>query len=169
MDQSKPEQDWPGEDDLEAVSAGNPKAWRNTGNGVGHYREAAEMRVAENDSINAAAVSMCEAFGISTTDPSNATYLEHAQYLALAMQVYIDRNPETLDAWRGPGWAGNLLSLHGKALRLMNSLWWTKPDTIARSEKPIDNAMDTVNYAVFFARCYDAGDERGGPQTFKRS
>lgn len=139
----------------------------NVKNATKGYREAAQMREEEDETIRNAAEALCLAFDIDVESPDSETYREHAYWLALAMQVYTDRNPETHDAWRGPGWLGNLLALHGKVLRLMNSLYWVRPATLARSEKPLDNAMDALNYAVFFARCYDEGDERGGPQSLR--
>lgn len=130
----------------------------------GGYREAGQMAVEEKEKLGRLAEEICEEMELN-----HETYREHARYLLLAMQVYADRNPETHDAWRGPGYLGNLLAVYGKILRLMNSLYWVARDQmISRSEKPIDNAMDIINYAVFFARCYDAGEERGGPQSFHR-
>ena len=87
------------------------------------------------------------------------TYIEQAKCFATAMILYQERNDEVHDAWRAVGFLGNLLTLYGKVVRLMKSLWWHR--AAGNSEKPLDNAVDALNYAAFFMRGYMDHDERG--------
>jgi hypothetical protein len=120
------------------------------------YREAAALIKDEEERIREAAILLCTELGIE----GDNTYVEQAKVFISALLLYHDRNQETKDAWKAVGFLGNLMSFHGKSLRLMNSLWWiSNPE--GRSEKPIDNALDGINYAAFFTRAYVADDERG--------
>lgn len=118
------------------------------------YRDAFKMSTEEAGDIHLAAKAMCESLGYN-----ESTDFDQAHVLVLAMVMFHDRNAEVHDAWRRVGWAGNLLTLYGKVVRLMNGLWWSRSE--GRSEKPIDNAIDAINYSAFFVRLYQDNDERG--------
>lgn len=121
------------------------------------YRDASKLLEEEKESIDTAARSLCEQMGWE----DESTY-EHAYALVLATAMFHDRNQEVHDAWKSVGFLGNLLTLYGKIIRLMNGLWWTKSE--GRSEKPVDNAIDAINYTVFFLRCWWDENERGTPR-----
>jgi hypothetical protein len=122
-----------------------------SGNG---YRSAEFIWRDDTGRIRLAASEMCHALGLE-----DETYFEQAECFAAALILMHERNEEVHDAWRAVGYLGQLLALHGKATRLMNNLWWHKSK--GRSENPLDNAVDALNYAAFFMRCWLAGDERG--------
>ena len=129
-----------------------------TGN---RYRDAAGILAEEKEKISKGAIALVDAMGIDVAKGSNETYIEHAELLALALQMYYDRNQEVHDAWERVGYLGNLLTLYGKVLRLMNSLWWKPEGSGQRTEKSIDNAIDAINYSIFLIRGVRAGNERG--------
>lgn len=118
------------------------------------YRSAEFIIRDEREMIEAAASGMCLQLGLK-----DDTYLIQAECFATALILMHERNEEVHDAWRAVGYLGQLLALYGKATRLMNNLWWHKSK--GRSENPLDNAVDALNYAAFFMRCWLAGDERG--------
>jgi hypothetical protein len=119
------------------------------------YRDAGQLREERWTEIQAAAEWLCQELGIE-----GDTYREHAGDLITALLMYHDRNQEVHDAWRIFGYEGSLIVAYGKVIRLMNALWWNRPSN-GRSEKPIDNAIDALNYVVFFIRLYRRDDARG--------
>lgn len=122
------------------------------------YREGPEIVKEKHEEIDACASTMLDALEI----PQTSTNYAQARVFAMALVLYNERNEITPDAWESAGYLGNLLALKGKVNRMMASLWY-KVAPNGNTEKPIDNALDAINYAAFFARLYEAGDERGKP------
>jgi hypothetical protein len=89
----------------------------------------------------------------------SASLYNQARYMAVALVVMQDRQKQYgADSWRMIGWKGHLLRMWDKVVRLMNGHWW---GTAVADEKPIDNAVDMINHAIFFARAYAQGLETG--------
>ncbi len=125
------------------------------------YRDAAVVLRERADEINNAADAMCKALGLEED-----TYYEQARMLALSLAVNGERNAGVHDAWRGVGFIGNLLTLHGKIVRLMNSLFWNNGQADLANEKPLDNAIDAMVYCGFFSRLYIDKNSHGAPPVF---
>lgn len=124
------------------------------------YREAHEIGKKEYESIEGAARAMMGNLGLEADRPANATVLAQARILATALELFIERNAITPDAWKSAGYLGNLLNASGKMTRLMANLWYRVGGN-GRTEKPIDNAFDGITYLAFFIRQYEEGNERG--------
>lgn len=122
------------------------------------YREASEIRKQWSEHIIRAAELACQTMEMELSPPN----IEQAIILMTALKLFEERNAITPDAWKSAGYLGNLLALKGKVNRMMASLWY-KVAPNGNIEKPIDNALDAINYAAFFARLYETGDERGTP------
>jgi hypothetical protein len=126
------------------------------------YRESSQIISANHRQIEDCAQEMLIVLNVDSGGQEFDTLWQHARMLAAALVLYRERNEVTPDAWKSAGYLGNLLALKGKVNRLMASLWY-KVAPNGNTEKPIDNALDAINYAAFFARLYEAGDERGKP------
>jgi hypothetical protein len=125
----------------------------------GVYRDLADVYHQENDRI----VSIADELVADITGRGGEypeTYKGVAEFFVANLMLLYERNEMAHDAWRATGWAGNLMTLWGKAKRLMNNLWWF-PNSDVRREKPLDHFGDTAIYAAFTAMLWMAGDERG--------
>jgi len=126
------------------------------------YREGTEILKSRHVEIEGAARALMGNFSLDADKDQNESAWFQARMLTAAFALYLERDEVTPDAWKSAGYLGNLLALKGKVNRLMASLWY-KVAPNGNAEKPIDNALDAINYAAFFARLYEAGDERGKP------
>lgn len=126
------------------------------------YREGPEIVEEHHLDIERCATEILITLGIDSGDPMYDSVWAQARVFVSALVLYRERNAITPDAWKSAGYLGNLLALKGKVNRMMASLWY-KVAPNGNTEKPIDNALDAINYAAFFARLYEAGDERGKP------
>jgi len=120
------------------------------------YRQAEDIIKARKIDLDKAALAMVDALGAEPTE----TNVDQAKVLASAMAVFLERNQAANETWRTAGYLGAVLAIYNKATRLMNGLWYK----LENCDKPIDNAIDAINYVVFFARCYEAGDATGAPR-----
>ena len=123
------------------------------------YRDLADVFAQEEPKIKSIADELvADVTGRSGVYPE--TYHGVAEFFVANLILLFERNEMAHDAWRATGWAGNLMTLWGKAKRLMNNLWWF-PESDSRKEKPLDHLGDTAIYSAFTAILWMAGDERG--------
>lgn len=125
----------------------------------GVYRDLADVYHQEGDRI----VSIADELVADITGRGGEyqeTYKGVAEFFVANLILLYERNEMAHDAWRATGWAGNLMTLWGKAKRLMNNMWWF-PESDVRREKPLDHFGDTAIYSAFTALLWMSGDERG--------
>jgi hypothetical protein len=97
----------------------------------------------------------------------NADNVTHFGVLMQALQTYDQRSRVYGQAWQQYGALANLLQVARKADRLM-AVWWTEEEEYvgkgkasAMHKDALDDALDLLNYCVFFMRLARAGDLTG--------
>lgn len=106
---------------------------------------------------------LMEHFGIPCTLDNNLQLITMLE----ALTVYSSRTAAYGQAWQQYGAMANLLSVARKTDRLM-SLWFTDGDAVLYDEPVVhkdamDDALDLLNYTVFFMRCVRARNFTGAP------
>jgi len=93
---------------------------------------------------------------------SNVAFLDEQLAVILeALEVYRQRSVSYGEVWRQYGATGNLLQAARKVDRLME-MWWHNPDGAAALQKDaLDDAIDAINYLVFFIRLAREGNLTG--------
>jgi hypothetical protein len=103
-----------------------------------------------------------EHFGIDSTADNNWQLLTCLE----AVKVYSDRTRAYGQVWQQYGALANLLNAARKADRLM-AVWWTEEEEYVGNGQPVlhkdamDDAIDLINYTVFFMRAARAGNLMG--------
>ena len=78
--------------------------------------------------------------------------LEHLEVLMEVMALYESRTEAYGQIWKQYGALSNLLSAARKTDRAMET-WWHNPGAAPLMHKDsLDDALDTVNYLIFFIR-----------------
>lgn len=94
----------------------------------------------------------------------NANNLDHFMVLMEALQTFAERERNYNGVWRQYGALSNLLRSATKIDRLME-VWWHNPDGAGALHKDgLDDAVDLINYAVFFMRTARDGNLFGSPR-----
>lgn len=76
-----------------------------------------------------------------------------------SMRLFEERNKKYGDLWKEYGWRGNLLHVQSKAARV-RKVWWDQA-TQPPGDQDLDDAFDLINYAAFFIRNVEEGNELG--------
>lgn len=84
---------------------------------------------------------------------------EQLTVLLDAFLIFRERNARYHDVWQQSGWRGSLYDLRKKVTRLWATFWQGKPSDAQRAD--VDDALDTINYAVFFIRNMRQNNEYG--------
>jgi len=91
-------------------------------------------------------------YGLTETNVQQmVVYLE-------AFELFVQRNSTYEDLWKDYGWMDTLTHLRSKSMRLVRKFWRESPST---DKILLDDAMDLINYAVFFVRNFRAGNKWG--------
>lgn len=93
---------------------------------------------------------------------------EHLGVLLEAMDLYVERSEAYGQVWKQYGALNNLVRLATKVDRLMK-VWWHNvtsskaghPSAIHKSN--LDDALDAINYDIFFVRAARLGNFTGAP------
>jgi len=82
--------------------------------------------------------------------------VDQVKFMLQAMAKFDERNARYNDLWQQGGVQDSAHHAKSKALRLM---WATDPDTQGNMTDAdlVDDAIDLINYAVFFLRNLEAG------------
>lgn len=92
---------------------------------------------------------MLELHGIAYNEETSA----HMRLMLECVRVYDSRAKSYGEVWKQYGALSNLLSVARKVDRLMGSWWFRgKGVTPALHKDSLDDAVDLVNYALFFMR-----------------
>jgi hypothetical protein len=78
-----------------------------------------------------------------------ATDRAQGEVLIEALEIFLERNAKRADLWKQFGWQDSALHLRSKALRIALAL---EKDLDIDPEDVLDDAIDIINYAVFFVR-----------------
>ncbi len=86
----------------------------------------------------------------------------HFAYLMKALKIHNERARGYGSSWKDLGGLSNLLQMIGKTNRL-KKLWWTSGGTVPEGflGDPLDDAIDIINYSIFFVRCVEEGNLYG--------
>lgn len=100
-----------------------------------------------------------EGFGIEATPDVEEQFI----ILLTALKIYSDRGKIYGDTWTTYGALNNLLRAATKVDRSME-IWWhdqSENNNPLMHKDNLDDAIDAVNYLVFFIRCVRAGNITG--------
>jgi hypothetical protein len=96
----------------------------------------------------------------SESNEENNRNFQHLMVLLEVFELYLERNGRYNDEWRVTGWRGALFELRKKVSRVWRVFWkgtGSKPEHIL-----YDDALDAINFIVFFIRLHrEAGPEWG--------
>lgn len=110
----------------------------------------------EKDGYDTAVALLLDAIGVPDTETNRA----QLQIMLIALQVFSERDPKYHDLWKRRGWLGSLMHIDSKAARLMETFWKGTPGRMPMPDD-VDDAIDLINYAVFFIRNLQANNEKG--------
>lgn len=88
------------------------------------------------------------AFGIGNTEEAH----RQLEVMVDAVRVYDERSSVYGQLWKQYGALSNLLSAARKTDRLMAEWWFTDGAPPAMHKDALDDAVDLLNYTVFFMR-----------------
>jgi len=86
--------------------------------------------------------------------------IEHFRVLLQALHKFSERETSYAGAWKDLGAKNNLARAYTKALRLINTFWKRDDHPAAPNMEQLDDAIDLINYAVFFVRQARVGEWR---------
>lgn len=95
--------------------------------------------------------------------PDTEDNLEQLLVLAECLVIYSSRDGVYGAAWRQYGAVSNVLSMARKVDRVMNE-WWSsllRGEVSDRDGEELDDAVDLINYTVFFLRNVRDGNISG--------
>jgi hypothetical protein len=81
--------------------------------------------------------------------PTTDTNVRQAAVLMEAFDKFYERNAKRVDLWKQFGWEDSALHLRSKAARIALAL---DKGLDIDPEELLDDAIDIINYAVFFVR-----------------
>lgn len=87
-------------------------------------------------------------FALGFTEPDDED-MQHLEVLLDAFVQFHNKNRTYGGAWRKLGALNNLLRMATKVNRLLEMYWHNEYN---RKDPDLDDAYDTINYAVFFMR-----------------
>lgn len=89
--------------------------------------------------------------------------IQHFSVFVGAMKIHAERSQAYGSAWRNYGAMSNLLSMARKIDRLMEVHWFGQQKIVFHKDE-LDDALDVLNYTVFFMRNIVADNHFGNPQ-----
>jgi hypothetical protein len=89
-----------------------------------------------------------EAIGLE----ANYETREQLMIMMEALTVYQQREAQYAGAWKEFGALNNLVRLATKCKRLVNKYWTKSISDLMGQDVDFDDAIDAINYAVFFVR-----------------
>lgn len=98
--------------------------------------------------------------GIYDIEADEEEVVAHLEVFLEALRIFQSRKIYG-DAWRRHGALSNLLSVARKTDRLMQVYW--HGDGGMTHKEGMDDAYDLINYAIFFIRNKEDGNEKGKP------
>lgn len=94
--------------------------------------------------------------------PYSEETVQHLSHFLDALRVHSQRSKSYSDAWRHYGALSNLLTMARKIDRLM-AVHWNPQGRLEFHKDELDDAVDLLNYTVFFMRNVNAGNTYGSP------
>lgn len=95
--------------------------------------------------IDSYAKHLLEALEMDQNDPS---LLAQASIFIEALTIYEQRNKKYQDNWKRMGWRGCLVRIRERSERLWDH-WWNRDNA---NYDDVDDAIDLINFAAFWAR-----------------
>lgn len=134
---------------------------------IGNYETAIEgLVVAQIDDL-LEEMAQEELLALRGIEPNEAN-IAQLEVLLRALRIYDERNKRYRDQWKESGWMGALYDVRKKAARLFRQFWGEgtaqKDAGDGAGEAWLtqnDDAYDLINFAAFFLRGREEGNEWG--------
>ena len=87
--------------------------------------------------------------------------VEQMAVMLEAYHKYLERNAVYENLWQDYGWMDTLTHVRSKAMRIVRKFWRDETAPKATAALHLDDALDLVNYVVFFIRNVREGNRWG--------
>ena len=87
------------------------------------------------------------------------TNIDQVRWMVKAMEIFAERQVQYGDGWADWGWKGQLVKMLDRMRRVWNVFWKNEAAIVRPSDT--DDALDLINYIVFFLRLLELQEENG--------